>query len=303
MKKILFVCKVSKSTGTGHIRRAAFLSKFLESKTKILFFGDKSIGENICSEAIYIKSYIDIFNEINRFKPNWIVMDRQKNSSNLIKRLKKSGTKILLIEDDSFAGKYADIVWDANVKIKKDGYITGFEKVLLNPKVFDHKKKKYNDSAGSIFICLGGTDINQNIPFLIKNLSDKGLYLHVFPGSRYVEYLKYKKADVKIYNEKENIFHIARQCDIAIVSGGITMYEMVYLGIPTIVWPQVYHQKNNTLQLLEKNIIKIADSKQEILKVIMSFVDKTEKYYEFLSFIKDLSIGNGIKDFKNILEG
>ena len=302
MKKILFVCKASQKEGTGHIRRTLFLSKILESKTKILFFGEKRLGNNIFSKAIHIKKFSEIFKMVDNFCPEWIVLDRQKNSSMLVKRLKKLGLKILLIEDDSYAGDHVDLVWDANIKSNKKNYITGFKNVLLNPELFRFKKKTNPEKINDIFISLGGTDVNNNIPVIIESLDNKGFELKIFPGSGNLDYLNYNKSGVKIYSDKDNLYEVASKCDLAIVSGGITMYEMIALGLPAIVWPQVKHQEKNAKILAEKELIQTVSNIEDLLRLINTLTDNIQKYTCFFKRIKGLDLSAGLKKVKNILE-
>jgi|GEM_PF-5310838 len=261
------------------------------------------LGNHIFPQADHIKDFSEIFRRIDDLRPDWIVLDRQKNSSQLVKRLKRTGSNVLLIEDDSWAGKYANLVWDANIQSKKTGYMIGYENVLLDPDLFRFKKKTNLEKINDIFISLGGTDVNANIPEVIKNLDNKGFELHIFPGVRYTEYLNYNKSSVKIYDDKENLFDIASNCDLALVAGGMTMYEMLALGVPTVVWPQVSHQERNAGKLAERELVKKVNSIKDLLKIINELTDNKEKYTCLFKRIDRLDLSDGLKKFKNLLEG
>ena len=132
-----------------------------------------------------------------------------------------------------------------------DNFYTGCENYILNPNIEKYFKKNISQKTNTLFLCLGGTDVRENIPFLIENLRDR-YFLYILPGIRYNDYLKYNGLNVKILRSSSLYYNYALKSDIAVVSGGITMYEVVSMKIPTFVWPQVDHQNKKCRAAFKK---------------------------------------------------
>ena len=71
-----------------------------------------------------------------------------------------------------------------------------------------------------------------------------------------------------------------RTIDMAICSGGNTMYELCYLGIPSIVVPQNSHQRTFALELDSNKILKLVDINDDFDNVFIKSFKKLLNDYE-----------------------
>lgn len=302
--KIIFVFKGSKKEGFGHIKRVGLLKDYFNEHNSFLFFkGDESLLDFDSEDYSNYSDSKDLFCKIKKIDPHVVIFDCQNNSKELILKLKENNIFTVLIEDSGEASEYADILWDQNIsKSSKKNKYYGFENSLLNPDLFNYQKKIYNEKNKTIFICLGGTDINKNIPFLIKKLR-YSFNIKVLPGIHYSEYLKYNGPNVTILDNNKNFYKDASECDIALVSGGIIMFEMLALKIPTLVWPQVEHQYKNANQLKEQGLIEVIKKSENTLKAIHLFAENNKSIQKIVGALSKNNIGKGFEKLKKILEG
>ncbi|MCK9224968.1 MAG: hypothetical protein M0R46_07875 [Candidatus Muirbacterium halophilum] len=305
MKKLAFVFKGSMSQGFGHVARTAYIYKNLNNvKCYFLFNGDKNLLNNLFdSNVFYFENEIELIEKLKFINADWVIFDRQKNPLNTILSVRTDKTKTFIIEDEDMNPQNTDILWDANKNFASDidNFYTGAKNFILNPIIENYCKNKINKKTNSIFISLGGTDVRENIPFLIKNLKDK-YFLNILPGIRYNEYLKYKGLNVNILNNKTIFYDFAQKSDIGIVSGGITMYEFVKMNIPTLVWPQVHHQIKSVEQLEKLKIVKKIAYYNNTVNKIIDFAENYKERHDLFINMKKFEIGHGFKKVKKILE-
>lgn len=305
MKKLAFVFKGSRKEGFGHIARTFYISSNLDNHEISFFFkGDSEMLDRFKDKKIRVfENEPDLISVLKEQRPDWVIFDRQNNPSDTIDILRAEGIRTFLIEDSEIPPENTDILWDANIYQKKtvSNFFTGFQNFIVNPDIEKFRKKDISDKVTKIFICLGGTDVSENIPFLIENLH-KDYFLYILPGIRYDDYLKYADVNVKILKSDEIYYRYAVESDIAIVSGGITMYEIVKMHIPALVWPQVSHQLKNAMQLEHEKLIYLIKNNRNIIKKIIDFAENhKERQHLFINMINN-EVGKGFEKMKKILE-
>ncbi|MGM0608438.1 MAG: hypothetical protein ACQESP_08465 [Candidatus Muiribacteriota bacterium] len=308
--KICFVFKVGQNMGLGHAVRTNYISEYMQKnyKAKNFFF---CYGDINMAKKIGIKSFLfnqDLFFlKIDEIKPDFVVFDMQKVNKEILKKLRKKNIKTVVIEDGSIKPEEADLIWDSNknnYQKKISHYITGIENSLINPDILKYKKNNFSHEVKKILICLGGTDINNNVPFLINRLSNK-FKLYIMAGMKYEKYLNSKNKNVKILFDKKKLWEHASCCDIAVVSGGITMFETTSLNIPVIVWPQVDHQNETASVMEQKGLvfnIGVVGKKAGVINQIFSFTENLNIRKKLFFQMKKLKLGVAVKKFGKILE-
>ena len=103
----------------------------------------------------------------------------------------------------------------------------------------------------------GGYDLN-NLSFkILKYLKeDRKLYFRLVLND--LKLKKKKKLNIKnlkIYKQDVNFYNILRYCNFAIISGGSTVWDILYNGIPLITVPTAKNQIRNLKELSKKNKI------------------------------------------------
>ena len=73
--------------------------------------------------------------------------------------------------------------------------------------------------------------------------------------------------NVIFYKNPKNFYQLLRNADIALVAGGITMFEVAAMGIPSISIPQHLHQIDNINSLKNKKITSSIGNEMEFTKI------------------------------------
>ncbi len=247
----------SNNYGYGHLKRMINLNtelKINDIKNKIIYFSKKKIID-------YKKSKKINFTQIDKFlsKKNisFCILDlsnrvffKKKIFDNLISLFVKYRTPLIIFDD--FSNKIWKILNIINQKsyvvcpyIYKNNFIKQKKKYFLNLKVgpkFAILKKispqiKKNTKLKNILISCGGSDFKNLTHKLIIALKKyKKLKVSVIIGPHFDKFEKIKinklKSDnVKIFRNINNILPIAKKHDLAIITSGLTKYELLSINM------------------------------------------------------------------------
>jgi spore coat polysaccharide biosynthesis predicted glycosyltransferase SpsG len=209
--------------------------------------------------------------------------------------------------------KSADIVFNANVfdesELMEDGtkYYLGPDYMILREKFEFIKRKNDLKECKNVFISFGGADekgCTINVLKSLKNLkNDLNFHVIVGPLFNYSEDLKRLANNdkrIKIFKQPGNIIELMEKSDLAITAAGITLYELSYLGIPSLVIPQVEHQKKIADAFAKKEACinlgdnpTVADISTNLKKLLSNESIRNVYHKNSMNFID----GNGLKRF------
>lgn len=201
-----------------------------------------------------IKDGDETAKHIHNLNSNWLVLDGYHFQQSYQTSIQQHNIKILYIDDFCHADSYvAEIVLNQNLYATQEKYLNrsdsstlllGAEYVLLRQEFLMRNKQTNNISkeARRILISFGGGDEHNittrvlNELIAIPNLDIKAV---IGPCNPF-------ESQLNTLNEQHNYpFQLLRHVndmpslmswsDVAIVSGGISNYELMYLGIPFLV--------------------------------------------------------------------
>jgi spore coat polysaccharide biosynthesis predicted glycosyltransferase SpsG len=336
MVKILFRCDggTAPEIGSGHIYRCLSLAKNLVSKNivkkkEVIFltrndegytFGKKILkNSGFNYKLIYIRKFNSKLESeyILKFSPNLVILDRLKTNISFIKKLKKK-SKIITFDDYGSGKNECDLAINAIFSDvpKSNNLVRGYKYLILNI-----KKIKVNRSFSKIknvFVSFGGHDKRNFLNFFLDNLDffDKKINFKIIINS--VSYNKIKKELNEQYKKKifrnisffvspRNYNNIFLNCDLAICSGGLTLFEACALGVPTIALPQNKHQQKNIKRLLKNKSVMIGTKEfqkdRNYFNFIARKVIKNKKLRKKLSYnSKKLIDLKGLSRITNIIK-
>jgi spore coat polysaccharide biosynthesis predicted glycosyltransferase SpsG len=145
------------------------------------------------------------------------------------------------------------------------------------------------NNVKKVLLSFGGSDPCDYTTKIAKlminnhNLLDQieEIIVHLGPSNRQLEniYRLMEKSDIKINikHKVRDLHSIMIQTDLALSSGGNTMYELCYLGIPTIIFPQNSHQEVFAKELSDHQIVSLISRKncnneKYILKLLIKLI-------------------------------
>lgn len=132
----------------------------------------------------------------------------------------------------------------------------------------DCKKKDYSSKiklCPEVMITTGGSDPYNCTGILVKKLladsRTAGIRYNVVVGSSFkykseIEKIAKKNPNIFLYINPEHISEIMLRSDLAISSGGSTLYELCCCGTPTLAFIMADNQKSIVKELVDKDYIK-----------------------------------------------
>ena len=301
-KKIIFRCDGATlhEIGTGHIRRSIAIANalvknkkckfkdisFVTRRTKNFKIGfrlvqssgfkiekipDNKLVWNSKNEAIVLKN----------LNPKVLIMDRLSTNLNLTKKL---GFKLVCFDDVGTGVKKADVAINGilhKLEKKKFRYI-GYNYLFLQNIKKKFIKKKINSKVKYMVVSFGGYDhrnltgffldaIKENIFFLnmrvkIDILIGKESRNKINSWKKKIKGMNKKNDNIKLSAFVTDFFKRLSKADIAILSGGLTIFNALYFGTPVIGIPQYKHQLDSLKNLKSFNAIKLGCKNMSLKK-------------------------------------
>jgi spore coat polysaccharide biosynthesis predicted glycosyltransferase SpsG len=285
-RKVIFRCDAGHSPeiGTGHIARSKTLANSLVksgllSKEDIFFYTRNDPDFTLGQEYLEGSSFkYQTFSE-NSLQANStseleilansnasiIFMDRLETSSGLIKGLLKSGKRVVSFDDYGPGRVHANLAISAifdNVEISNN-LIKGYEYLILSKEKYH--QKPIRSQIKKIVATFGGIDARDLCSFflqnssVIPNLCSVDIVLGRCDESVFQDYLQYLESNnledrFRIFISPSNYHEIIAEADLAITSGGLSIFEFSAYGIPSIALPQYEHQLRTIKNLGNESI-------------------------------------------------
>jgi len=268
--KILFRCDASTDIGMGHLIRCLAVAEELQKQHQIIFatmkddtnlyIKDKNfktfLKEKDVSEEVFIERIKSIL------KPDILVLDKKyPYSIDCLKKFKQSNIRIVMLDnicpglsecyeiifpnahlDKNILKKYLSAERISQVK-------TGLEYIILRNEILDLKNKINHNlhNPPNILVTTGGTDPEGILLKLIPWLKEMKLKANIL--ILISQAFKYKDELKKIIINLPDNFKVLpysleefKKADVAICIFGVSIYEMIYLQIPTIC---ISHSREN----------------------------------------------------------
>jgi UDP-2,4-diacetamido-2,4,6-trideoxy-beta-L-altropyranose hydrolase len=264
---ITILTEGGQNIGYGHLTRCLSLSQSLEEAgTDISFIvnGD-SEAKNILSKISFenfdwIKRKKKLLDRLQ--KVDTLLIDSILIHRSLFKQIAKIVSNIIFI-DDYYQWKHKKgIIIDWTVfaeknrkdKINKsEKYLLGTTYAALRKEFWDIPKKKVSNFMKNILITFGGNDLRNLSPKIISLINS------YFPNSETTviiggSYNNLKEIEAEVNESTTLVFSpdatkmkdCMLKADIAIASGGQTLYELARVGVPTIAIILVDNQIDDT---------------------------------------------------------
>lgn len=287
--EIVFIADGNKKLGIGHVTRCLALAKEIKKRfdCRISFLMKDS---DAVSKKVLGHGY-EIIIDFKRADAV-IVSKPDIKKKDLINAREKSKTLVIL-DDSSKTDYIADIIVKCSFvpQLRKSNpdsktkFLIGPEYIILDEEFrnLNSRKKKINSKVKSILITMGGGDVNNLTPKIMRALDGTEAKKTVIIGPAFHEkgYLKNKKGYV-VKKEVSDMADLMASSDMAIVGGGITLYETVCTGTPSIVLCQTGYQIMEAERFEKRNLItNLGDGRkiteEKIKSAVKSLMENKEK--------------------------
>lgn len=201
-----------------------------------------------------------------------IVVDGYHFSYDYQKTIKESGSVLLVIDDYGHAGRYfADLVLDQNISASSEFYadrdrhtnlLLGNRYALLRREFRSWQSwtRLVPERARRILVTLGGSDpenLSVRVLEALEAVQVDGLEIKVAVGSANPHYQELQAAaarsrlPVDLERDEVDMPQLMAWADLAVAAGGSTLWELAFMGLPSVVIIAADNQKANVQRLQE----------------------------------------------------
>ena len=273
-KKILIRADGSHAIGLGHIYRMKALALALEEAGAHVAFLTQS--DNVANHillavgspchAFQPSSYDTRLKQVlDVQQPDLIIQDILETSAESMTVLRElSRAKVVNFDDVGAGLTMAEAVINSLVfywgRYKSDEctarLFEGPKYMILQREIspFVQLDKEITNSAKNILLSFGGTDTHHLSEKVLEAMNcvegSFDLKVHLGPGTRSTPHLeelvKASSHRVEIIRSPDNLFEQFYKSDLVICGGGITLYELAALGVPSLSIATEDHEVYNT---------------------------------------------------------
>ena len=325
--KIIFRCDASSDIGLGHLTGCLAVAKELQYKYQIIFAVVKDITNLFIRDnnfVIFLKEkdeLEEVFLERIKFvlKPDIIVLDKKyPYSIDCLKEFKQSNIRTVMLDNICPGLSECNEIIFPNAHLDKNilkKYLsparinqvkTGPKYIILRNEILELKNKINHNLyyPPNIIITTGGADpegiLLKLIPWLKEMKLKANILIIIGQAFKYKDELKKiiinlpDNFKVLPYSLEEFI-----KADIAICTFGVSIYEMIYLQIPTIC---ISHSRENakSAKILKEKYKAIEDlgyfkdiNKQSVDNAITKLLTDREFYRNIVKECNNLIDGKG----------
>jgi len=301
MNNLLIRVDSTYESGMGHFMRTlALAQKWQKVRDNIYFLinDNENLKKRIISENMeYIvnpfksgsKEDSEFLLDIVKDKCiSWVIVDGYVFNEDYLGFLRKNDINYLIFDDDGKKSHYnSNIVLNQNLhgkcewySSKKEDYtklLIGTDFTLLRNEFleFQNYTKIIKSKANNILVTLGGSDVNNYSLDILKilnslNFSDFEVIVLIGANNIHEEILNNfignLKFNVKILKNISNMPEVMQWADLAFSSGGTTVWELAFMGVPTIVGATSYVEEVLLTGLGDNNLFKTIGKLEDLDK-------------------------------------
>ena len=322
MQKILLVCYVTPDIGIGHLSRLLALANNLKKDKKLipefLIFGNLIKKDELDNFKVHNYSLendfaliIDKILKSNKF--NLLVFDIiqnyiKNNLRELFIKLKQQNICLIGIDTLIDFCDILDLIWvpSFNFDVTKHSKCksllkSGWDTYLIQK----HFKSKKWSSGPRVLVLTGGSDImnlGKSLPNEIDQILDKNSEIHWVRGpfSKEPKIPKKRRLSWFIHYAPQQLDELIMQSNYVISVFGISFFEVLQYGLPTVVFSPYKNKDAKDLDALFKEEVAMVINNPKLvagglLKLMND--EKIAKKYSVNS-VKKMSI-NGCKNLSN----
>lgn len=272
---LLLRADASEQMGTGHLMRCLALAQYwrerggeaaLATRCRLgpLLERFRSEGVNLIEpkqDAESLSEAREILSLANDLKANWAALDGYHFSADYQESLTKDGRRVLLIDDNGHAGRYsADLVVDQNLTANEKNYrqrrastrlLLGTEYVLLR-REFRKRRPDLRRRTGkkrNLLVSMGGSDpenVTAKVLRAVNHCAEVEVRVVIGSGNAFCESLRKiagKASSPTRLESGADMAELMSWADFAISAAGATLWELAYMGVPTLTVELVDHQR------------------------------------------------------------
>jgi spore coat polysaccharide biosynthesis predicted glycosyltransferase SpsG/RimJ/RimL family protein N-acetyltransferase len=296
MIKVSILTEAGQGIGLGHLNRCIALAEGFknESVRPIIFVNNRNLP-GLTENYKIIKCFDWLKNQKLLFKyindSDLTVVDSYLAGEDLYNKVRRL-TKVAVYIDDMKRLDYppgivvntalnaSSLGYPRHPKIK---YLFGKDYALLRKEFWNVVRKKRCADYKKILITVGGEDKRNLIPKILGMLNVKYPHLikYIAIGRSFSNLEKIKKSIDKkckliYFPDAKRMREIMLKSDLAVSSGGQTLFELARIGLPTVVIATAENQTNNIRGWQDRGCIDYAGkwNAKNIMSILSTKIDQ-----------------------------
>lgn len=322
MPHVLLICHVSSEIGMGHLSRLIALAETLRKNNKVipefLIFGDCVRKDDLTKFKVHSFSIEDDFigildevlinNEYSALIFDLYLNHNIENLNELFKQIKQRHVRLIGIDALLEHCNILDLIWIPAFNFDFSGHSdcksllkSGWDSLLIQ------KRLEHTDwSPGSkVLILTGGSDVSklgETLPAQLDTVLDKDTDLHWVRGPFSDPPILPNKCRLNwtIHNAPQKLDELIVQSDYVMTVFGVSFFEVLQYGIPTVVFSPYGVKDNKELDALSKEGVAIVEANaSNAVNSLVKLMTEEELAREYSSnALKKMSI-NGVQNLCN----
>jgi len=292
--KVIIVTEGGEIGGLGHVQRCLAISQAFEEKgikSKFIVNGDDSIKKVLKEKNCQICNWLKKRNEFFGLakKVDIVIIDSYLGDISFYKKLSELARVPVYIDDNKRLDYPRGIVVNGGIHarelkyLKKDSirYLLGNQYAPLRKLFWEVRGRETRDEIESIMVTTGGHDPQNVMPKIVKFLKVNYPVLRkdIIIGNAFgnIDAIKREidqNTSLIYFPDTKKMKDIMLRSDIAISSGGQTLYEFARVGVPTIAFLQAENQRLNLEAWDKEGFIEYVGGYNNLDKKISQGLDR-----------------------------
>ncbi len=295
--KLKIFTEAGSEIGFGHISRCSALYYeairqgfdvevyLFGEEVNLTFLGNIDVQYVNWMNKEFLQQYLD--------SKDLCIVDSYLANQDILSFISNSSKRVIFIDDNNRLKYPKGLVVNPSFDIgniiypnsRETLYYWGKEYVILRDVFTDDSSYILKDKVAKVLVMMGGTDIKNLTPIIIKEICNKYVDIHfdiITTQNKIDELNNISKSNVVFhYNvDAANIKKLMESSDFAITAAGQTVYELIRVGLPFIAVKTAENQNNNLQSLLKYNLIQdyIDCNSDRVFQNIKIEFDKMVKY-------------------------
>jgi UDP-2,4-diacetamido-2,4,6-trideoxy-beta-L-altropyranose hydrolase len=290
-RALLIRADANVAIGTGHVMRCLALAQAWQDVGGRAVFAmaetTPSLSSRLRSESMEVATIEcqpagrgdarRVAEFAQEYGADWVVVDGYHFDNSYGRELKSAGLKFLVVDDAGFNGEcIADFVLNSNADAAEFMYpeckpqtrlLLGTRYVLLRREFEKWRewKRETDSRAKNLLVTMGGSDPDNLTAFVIQALEQvktEGLQATVIAGGSNPhlgilrEEVLRMRTSLRLQDSVSNMPDLMAQADMAIIAGGGTLWELMYMSCPVLSFGRTPMQRRILDDLHQRGVIQ-----------------------------------------------